>query len=109
MIEQPDDRTEMIFAYGTLRDEVTQIKVFGRATDGIPDVLDGYRLDSINLDGTVYPIAHQDDNGVVNGLRYPVTLAELDLIDVYEGDEYGRIRVRLRSGENSWVYVASYT
>ena len=108
MIEQPDDCTEMIFAYGTLRDVDTQIAVFGRSTDGTPDALDGYRLDSINLDGAVYPIAHPDTNGIINGLRYPVTQSELDLIDAYEGNEYRRIRVRLRSGEDTWVYVANH-
>ena len=108
MNTSPADATETIFAYGTLRDAPTQRAVFGRAVNGVPDVLDGYRLSSIQLDGATYPIAHLEQGAAINGVRYTVTRYELSLMDAYEGEAYQRIIVRLRSGSQAWVYVAAH-
>jgi gamma-glutamylcyclotransferase (GGCT)/AIG2-like uncharacterized protein YtfP len=103
------ERTETVFAYGTLRERDIQIAVFGRSTDGVSDTLDGHRLDRINLGGSVYPIAYPVKGAFIRGIRYAVTASELILIDAYEGREYARITVRLRSGMAAWVYIAHYT
>jgi gamma-glutamylcyclotransferase (GGCT)/AIG2-like uncharacterized protein YtfP len=98
--------TESLFVYGTLQDPEVQTRVFGRVTAGSPDTLDGYFKSSISIGGNVYPIAVETAGAAVSGRVLDVTAAELAQMDIYEGAEYRRIRVRLRSGREAWVYCA---
>jgi gamma-glutamylcyclotransferase (GGCT)/AIG2-like uncharacterized protein YtfP len=86
---------ESRFVYGTLQDAQVQARVFGRIVQGEPDMLDGFRKAEIN--GTVYPIAVIDSAHVVSGQVIEVTAEELVRIDRYEGAEYRRIPIRLRT------------
>jgi len=95
---------EALFVYGTLCDPLVQNRVFGRITQGQLDTLDGYRKGEITIDGSVYPIAITHSSGEISGEVLEVTSPELIEIDRYEGTEYRRIRVRLRSGRAAWVY-----
>ena len=97
---------ESLFVYGTLRDPQVQANVFGRVVQGQADTLDGYRKAEITIGGSVYPIAVADPmrDQSIAGQVLEVTPAELVDIDRYEGDEYRRVRVRLRSGLEAWVY-----
>lgn len=97
---------DALFVYGTLQDPQIQSRVFGRVVQGVPDTLDGYRKGEITISGSVYFIAIEAISGVVDGLVLEVTSAELVEIDAYEGNDYRRIRVRLRSGREAWVYCA---
>lgn len=97
---------EALFVYGTLQDADVQRRVFGRTVEGTPDVLDGYRKAQITLDGVVYPIAVADSMGTISGRILDVTAHELIDMDAYEGKEYRRVRVILRSGVETWVYCA---
>lgn len=97
---------EALFVYGTLQDPQVQSRVFGRVVAGLPDSLDGYRKGEITISSSVYFIAIEDTFGVIDGLVLEVTSAELVEIDAYEGDDYRRVRVRLRSGREAWVYCA---
>ena len=97
---------ESLFVYGTLQDPQVQARVFGRVTPGQPDVLPGYSKSNITINGSVYFIARNDPSGAISGLVLDVTPAELVEIDHYEGDDYRRVRVRLQSGRESWVYCA---
>lgn len=92
-------QNETIFVYGTLRDPELQIRIIGRTIDGQPDQLAGYSVHYL-----VYPVALPDDDGVIDGLIYHVTEAELDKIDAYEGSAYVRVRVTLASGQDAWFY-----
>lgn len=98
--------TERLFVYGTLLDPAIQKRVFGRITSGQPDKLAGYQKDRVRLGGNVYPIIQPKAGGIVEGAVLSVTLAELALIDRYEGDAYQRQKVRLVSGRPAWVYRA---
>jgi gamma-glutamylcyclotransferase (GGCT)/AIG2-like uncharacterized protein YtfP len=98
--------TESLFVYGTLMNPLIQKRVFGRTTPGEPDTLVGYKKDSIRLDGGVYPIIKSAAECSVDGRVIEVTLAELRLIDIYEGPAYQRKRVTLVSGREAWVYCA---
>lgn len=95
---------EALFVYGTLQIPEVQQRVFGRVTAGMPDALDGWRKAQITIEGNVYPIAVIDGGGAIDGRVLEVTPAELEAMDRYEGDEYRRVRVRLRSGRETWVY-----
>jgi gamma-glutamylcyclotransferase (GGCT)/AIG2-like uncharacterized protein YtfP len=98
--------TEQLFVYGTLLEPAIQKRVFGRITSGQPDKLAGYKKDCVWLAGNEYPIIRPKAGGIIEGAVLSVTLAELALIDQYEGDAYQRHKVRLVSGQQAWVYRA---
>ena len=79
--------------------------IFGRITEGTPDVLDGYRRGDIVIEGSSYFIAVPDSAGSIDGRILEVTPAELVNIDRYEGSEYRRLRVTLHSGAEAWFYA----
>lgn len=95
---------ESLFVYGTLRDPKVQSAVFGRVVEGSPDTLVGYRRSEITIDGVVHWIATTDIAQSLPGQVIEVTADELVEIDRYEGEDYQRIQVRLRSGRQAWVY-----
>ena len=95
---------ESLFVYGTLQDPQVQASVFGRVAQGQPDALDGYRRGEIAIDGAVYWIAVPDPGSAIDGQVIEVTAGELAEIDRYEGVEYRRVRVRLCSARETWVY-----
>lgn len=105
---------ENLFSYGTLRDEAVQRAVFGRTLDSVQDAIAGYRLTTMRVgywDGATISGGHVQQTLVpaggetVTGLRLRVTEQELQLADGYEPKEYRRLRVRLCSGNEAWVYL----
>jgi gamma-glutamylcyclotransferase (GGCT)/AIG2-like uncharacterized protein YtfP len=99
----------LLFAYGTLQDPVIHIAHFGRTLTGTPDRLDGFTRSTLSDDGGVYPvlIPGGDAPAPVAGLVFEITDADLAAADLYEGDLYRRLRVRLASGLDAWVYVSA--
>ena len=95
---------EQLFVYGTLKDPAVQQAVFGRVVEGTPDALEGYHRGEITLGSRVYPIIRPDEGSQVEGRVLEVTLQELALIDRYEGSDYQRVQVTLKSGQRAWVY-----
>ncbi len=95
---------ELLFVYGTLQDPQVQTRVFGRIVAGVADALDGYRKAEITIGGSRYPVARLDGASTISGRILEVTPEELVAIDHYEGSEYRRLRVALRSGVETWVY-----
>lgn len=95
---------EPLFVYGTLQDPKVQSSVFGRVVQGTPDTLVGYRKSQITIDGVVHAIAITDAAQALPGQVIEVSPEELVEIDRYEGEDYQRIQVRLRSGRQAWVY-----
>ena len=112
-----NDRTELLFSYGTLRDPAVQVGTFGRTLTGRPDRLVGHaaRLLEITdaavvaLSGSAaHPIvvATGDPADEVAGTVFEITHSELLAADTYEVDDYERVSVRLASGAMAWVYLA---
>jgi gamma-glutamylcyclotransferase (GGCT)/AIG2-like uncharacterized protein YtfP len=95
---------EKLFVYGTLRDPAVQQAVFGRVVEAVADTLAGYEKGEITLDGTVYGIIRPDAQSQVEGQVIEVTPQELAVIDRYEGDDYQRFQVTLKSSQRAWVY-----
>ena len=82
-----------------------QQRVWGRITDGLPDMLKGYKRSRIEIKGEVYPLIISDSNSRVIGSIIEITERELKKADEYETDAYRREKVTLESGISAWVYV----
>lgn len=109
---------ELLFSYGTLRDEAVQLANFGRLLTGRAASLPGYTLASIMIDDpsvvalsgkSKHMIARRSEKpeAPVPGMVFEITPDELAAADRYEVSQYTRVRVRLTSGERAWVYVGS--
>lgn len=96
--------TERLFVYGTLQIPTVQQVVFGRSILGMPDTLPGFRKSEIELGLHRYPIAVRDADSQINGLLLELTADELARGDEYETKAYDRVRVKLKSGIEAWVY-----
>lgn len=106
----------LLFSYGTLQDEAVQHACFGRLLDGEADSLSGYARSWIEIfeaaaaderRGVSYPVLDPTGNAAdeVRGRVFEITDADLASADAYEGAEYRRVRVRLGSGADAWVYI----
>ena len=105
---------ENLFSYGSLRDEAVQLAVFGRTLNSTPDAITGYRLRTVRISnwdaaaisgGDVQRTLEPGEGEPIEGMRLHITEEELKRADRYEPAEYKRIKVRLRSGTDAWVYV----
>jgi len=110
--------SEELFTYGTLQLEEVQLATFGRVLESRPDALVGYRLVMITIEDEAFVIQsgsaqHRnlqftgDFSDLVEGKVFVVTKEELERSDSYEPEGYGRVQVRLKSGANAWVYLAT--
>jgi gamma-glutamylcyclotransferase (GGCT)/AIG2-like uncharacterized protein YtfP len=95
---------ERLFVYGSLKDPAVQQRILGRVIDGTPDTLEEHTTTSLELDDGVFPILRPQSGCSVSGLILDLTPDELAQADDYESTDYQRIRVRLVSGEETWVY-----
>jgi gamma-glutamylcyclotransferase (GGCT)/AIG2-like uncharacterized protein YtfP len=98
--------SEIVFAYGTLRDKIILEELLGRIPERYPAMLKGFQLSSIQLDGNEYPIIIQNpqSNKTIEGDYFLVNSSELKILDDYETDAYRRIEVLLENGTMAWVY-----
>ena len=107
-----------LFSYGTLRQSNVQLATFGRLLEGRPDALAGFALSPMRITdphvvaasgAAVHTIARPSGNPAdrVAGIVFSLTQAEIDAADRYESGLIARIRVRLESGEQAFVYVAA--
>lgn len=108
--------TELLFSYGTLRQPEVQRATFGRELDGRPDAIVGYDLEYVTISdphviktsgSDRHPILKPTDraDAAVAGTVFAISEADLAAADEYEVDDYRRITVPLRSGDQAWVYV----
>ena len=106
----------LLFSYGTLQQEQVQRATFGRLLTGRPDALPGFETSLVRIEdpqvvatsgSTHHPIVRPsaDPASCVAGTVFEVTDAELLEADAYEVSAYRRIRVRLASGVQAFVYV----
>jgi gamma-glutamylcyclotransferase (GGCT)/AIG2-like uncharacterized protein YtfP len=111
-----DQRTVLLFSYGTLQQDEVQLSSFGRLLEGQADAMVGYRQSLVEItDPEVirksgkrfHPIVEASGNpgDQVEGKVFRITAAELKAADDYEVSDYKRIEVLLRSGNPAWVYV----
>ena len=113
------DGTEIwLFSYGSLRQPEVQIAVFRRLLEGRADTLPEYLMSCLDItDPQVIAISGSSQHTIirftgnrsdaVTGVVFRVNAQELAKADAYEVSEYRRVAVRLASGLNAYVYVAS--
>lgn len=109
--------TERLFSYGTLQQESVQLANFGRKLQGRADVVVGWRLAAVQItDPKVLALSGLSVHKImvpgqptdeVDGVVFEITPDELKAADGYETADYKRIKVKLRSGNETWVYVAA--
>lgn len=105
-----------LFSYGTLQRRDVQLATYGRLLDGEPDVLVGYRLETlpdrdpnaVRISGTAThlvarPTGNPEDR--VAGMVFLLTPQELAATDAYEGSDYGRTETTLQFGRRALMYV----
>ncbi len=95
---------QQLFAYGTLLDPQVQLRVIGRIVKGRAAILDGYEKILRHFSDGKFPDLRRLDGSVVRGEVLLVSDEELRLCDLYEGEEYERIKVKVSGGDLVWVY-----
>ena len=106
MPSRDDEGVSLLFAYGTLLDPGIQEQVIGLCIQGRPDVLEGYRLASVEDGGETFPNIVVASGECVSGRILELTREEFARADRYEGDLYVREWLTLGSGLSAWVYIA---
>ena len=108
---------EFLFSYGTLQQQDVQVKLFGRTLKGAIDHLRNYRATAIEIGDAAFltnggekyqriAVYSGDDKDIIEGTVLEVTAAELLVADKYEPEEYKRVKVRMDSGIQAWMYAA---
>ena len=96
-----------LFVYGTLRDPEICTRLLGRMPESAPALLHGHVRLAVR--GEPYPAIVPDGARTVDGLLLTgLSTAELVALDGYEGDEYRRIEVSVKTDAGlarAWVYV----
>ncbi|NND16016.1 MAG: gamma-glutamylcyclotransferase, partial [Eudoraea sp.] len=83
-----------------------QHSIFNRILSGQPDSLRGYQIATDQVAGRYPLIERSSDNETeVQGTVYELSGEDLLLADSYEGNAYKRIKVRLHSEKDAWVYI----
>lgn len=104
---RPLPASHHLFVYGTLANPAVCAGLLGRVPRPVPARLRGYARHEVR--GEAYPAIVAKSNGLVKGIVYEdISQTELDALDAYEGDEYGRIGVFVETETNRiqvWVYV----
>ncbi|WP_062354190.1 gamma-glutamylcyclotransferase family protein [Herbidospora yilanensis] len=95
-----------LFSYGSLQLERVQLARFGRRLEGRPDALPNHRLTTVKMPGGTVPIVQRSPGEEVLGVIYQLGAEELAAADAYEGVEYARRLVTLKSGVTAWVYLS---
>jgi len=106
----------LLFSYGTLREEAVQLSTFGRLLRGQPDDLVGFEQSSIEIQDPEFVAASGKryhaivaftgrPDSRVSGMVFEVSGDELAKADQYEPAGYTRIRAKLASGRETWVYA----
>lgn len=90
-------RTHALYVYGTLQVPAIFQQIVGRALRAVPATLEGYAR--YRVQARVYPAIVEQAGGRVEGLVYGgLSSAELERLDLYEGDLYERRVVDLSKG-----------
>ena len=95
------------FAYGTLQEKEVQLGVFSRLLNGTEDELPQYVIADTKV-ANLYPTLQHTgkEENRIKGQVYTLSHQELQMADIYEGEAYERIQIKLSSGKNAWAYIA---
>ena len=104
--------TLLLFTYGTLQDEAIQMALLGRKLIGNNDVLLKFKLETLKIpdsgetEFSTYFIAVYTGipTDTITGTVYTIHKNELNKLDSYEGPNYKRSLVKLKSDLEAYVY-----
>ena len=109
--------SENLFTYGTLQKEETQLRLFGRTLNGVADILEDYTVSSIKafdatffatdvdkIQNTLVPTGVCGD--FVEGVVYEISAEELRLVETHQPRNFRRMKVKLKSGNEAWIFLA---
>jgi gamma-glutamylcyclotransferase (GGCT)/AIG2-like uncharacterized protein YtfP len=96
---------EKLFTYGSLQHTDIQKKLFDSILLGKPDSLVNYQKDILDIDGKKFNIAKPSAGARIDGTVYELTESQIERADRYEGKNYERIKVKLLSGTEAWLYL----
>ena len=111
---------DYLFSYGTLQKTKVQIDLFDRTLQASPDFLKRFKIAPIEIRDEAFlstgeqkdqriAISSGNESDIIQGTVFEMTEQELLLADSYEPKDYKRIRVRLESGREAWIYAAVET
>jgi len=96
-----------LFVYGTLKQEDLLRRLLGKVPPAVDASLNHYRR--YRLRGRAYPgIRYRHHDHVDGRLLSGLSATQLQALDRYEGSEYRRTRVRVKTPTGklpAWVYV----
>ena len=97
---------ENLFVYGTLKKPEIQRKTIKRVQLGQADTLQGFKRSKIKIQGKSYPIIipTEKNSSIIKGKILSVNKKELKKLDNYEGEEYKRMKITLKSRKTALVY-----
>ena len=109
---------EYLFSYGTLQKDNVQLELFGRLLSGAKDILKGHKTSSIEIRDQSFlskgeqkdqltAVISNDKNDAIEGIVFEILEEEILIADIYEPDGYKRVKVKLESGNEAWVYMAA--
>ncbi len=109
---------EYLFSYGTLQRDNVQLELFGRLLIGAKDILKGHKTFSIEItdelflskgeqQGQLTAVISNNKSDAIEGTVFEISEEELRRADEYEPDGYTRIKMKLESGNEAWVYMAA--
>ena len=107
---------EYLFTYGTLQKDKVQLELFGRLLTGASDTLNGHKTVSIEIKDESFLskgggkdqlmlMPSDDKTDSIQGLVFEILEDELLTADKYEPDGYTRVKIKLESGKDAWVYM----
>lgn len=99
---------DLLFAYGTLREEKIRFAITGKKSFTLTDRIVGFELSEVREGEISYPALVPGEN-TIEGLVFEVTDEDLVHLDAYEGPEYKRLRLVSQTGLLVWVYLKSDT
>lgn len=99
---------DLLFAYGTLREEKIRFAITGKKSFTLTDRIVGFELSEIQEGEITYP-ALVPGNNTIDGLVFVVTDEDLVHLDAYEGPEYKRQQLVSQAGHEVWVYLKNDT
>ncbi|HLJ61203.1 MAG TPA: gamma-glutamylcyclotransferase family protein [bacterium] len=96
-----------LFVYGTLQDDALVARLVGRRLPWRRAVLEGYRR---TLDESIgYHVVHPSTGASVDGrVIETVDVAALAALDAYEGTEYRRVVIEVRTHDGRTVDAYTY-
>tara|TARA_R110002020_G_scaffold1019_5_gene5180 strand:- start:1763 stop:2065 length:303 start_codon:yes stop_codon:yes gene_type:complete len=94
----------LMFAYGTLVDDITRQAVLMRKVSAEKDTLKNFEK-APHKYFEIYPTIRKAEDKTVEGVVFPVTVMDLVSLDRYETHHYKKIKVNLESGKEALAYI----